>query len=169
MQQKVQFAVTIIHSPDLIIIDEPFSGLDPVNRLVVKDLLDDFQAGGGAIVMSTHQMEQVEEMADRMLMISHGQQKLYGSVQDVRRQFATHAIIVQGHGAWASLPGVVRVEENPKGHLGTLLHLADDASPDQVLVAMAQSPETHLEKFELAIPSLDDIFIQVAGEKEKVL
>ena len=169
MQQKVQFGVTILHAPDLIIIDEPFSGLDPVNRLVIKDLLEEFQAGGGAIVMSTHQMEQVEEMADRLLMISHGQQKLYGAVNDVKRQFATHAILVQGQGAWASLPGVIRVEENPKGHLGTMLHLSEDTTADAVLVAMASSPETHLEKFELAIPSLDEIFIQVAGEKEKVL
>jgi len=168
MQQKVQFAVTIVHSPELIIIDEPFSGLDPVNRLVVKDLLEEFQAGGGAIVMSTHQMEQVEEMADRLLMINHGQQKLYGEVNEVKRQFASHAILVQGRGAWDSLPGVIRIEENPRGHLGTMLYLAEDTSADQVLVAMAQSPDTHLEKFELAIPSLDEIFIQVAGEKEKV-
>ena len=169
MQQKVQFAVTILHAPDLIIIDEPFSGLDPVNRLVIKGLLEDFKNGGGSIVMSTHQMEQVEEMADRLLMINHGQQKLYGEVNEVKRQFASHAILVQGQGAWAALPGVVRVEENYKGHLGTMLHLAEETTADQVLVAIASSHDIHLEKFELAIPSLDEIFIQVAGEKEKVL
>ncbi|MEO1165895.1 MAG: ATP-binding cassette domain-containing protein, partial [Chloroflexota bacterium] len=70
MQQKVQFAVTVMHAPELIIIDEPFSGLDPVNRLIVKDLLQELRDNGTAIVMSTHQMNQVEEMADRMLMIS---------------------------------------------------------------------------------------------------
>jgi ABC-2 type transport system ATP-binding protein len=72
MQQKVQFAVTVLHDPDLIIVDEPFSGLDPVNTLVIKDLLLDFQKKGGAVVMSTHQMQQVEEIAERLLMISRG-------------------------------------------------------------------------------------------------
>lgn len=164
MQQKVQFAVTVIHEPDLIIIDEPFSGLDPVNRLVIRDLLFEFRQRGGAVVMSTHQMNQVEEMADRMLMISRGQQKLYGAVADVRKQFAIHAIIVEGKGDWASLPGVIRVEQHSNGRSGAMLYLAENTTPDSVLAAIAQSPATQIEKFELAIPSLDDIFIRVAGE-----
>lgn len=164
MQQKVQFAVTVMHDPDLIIIDEPFSGLDPVNRMVIRDLLFDFRQRGGAIVMSTHQMNQVEEMADRMLMISHGQQKLYGAVESIRKQFALHAIVVEGKGDWSSLPGVIRVEQHSNGRSGYTLHLAETTTSDQVLAAIAQSPATQIERFELAIPSLDDIFIRVAGE-----
>ncbi len=164
MQQKVQFAVTVIHDPELIIIDEPFSGLDPVNRMVIRDLLFDFRQRGGAVVMSTHQMNQVEEMADRMLMISRGQQKLYGAVDDIRKQFALHAIVVEGKGDWAALPGVTQVEPHSNGRSGALLHLAENATSDSVLAAIAQSPTMQIEKFELAIPSLDDIFIRVAGE-----
>jgi len=164
MQQKVQFIVTILHDPDLMIIDEPFSGLDPVNRRVIKDLLMDFRQRGGSIVMSTHQMNEIEEMADRMLMISQGQQKLYGEVDAIRRQFATHAIVVQGKGNWAALPGVTRVEAGNHGREGVILHLAETVSADDVLGEIARSKDTHIEKFELAIPSLDDIFIRVAGK-----
>jgi ABC-2 type transport system ATP-binding protein len=161
MQQKIQFAVTVLHEPDLIIIDEPFSGLDPVNSLVLKDLLLGFKARGGTIVMSTHQMNQVEEMCDRLLMISKGQQRLYGPVESIRKQYALHAIIVEGEGDWSRLPGVTRVETTQNGRKSSTLHLADGATPDQVLAAIAQSPAMRIERFELAVPSLNDIFIQV--------
>jgi ABC-2 type transport system ATP-binding protein len=164
MQQKVQFAVTVLHEPELIIIDEPFSGLDPVNTLVVKDLLLEFRKKGGAVVMSTHQMHQVEEMAERLLMISHGEQKLYGPVREIRQRFAKHAIIVEGEGAWESLPGVTHVETTENGHLTSTLFLDDATTPDQVLVAIAQAPSMHIQRFEMAVPNLNEIFIQVASE-----
>lgn len=163
MQQKVQFAVTILHRPSLIIVDEPFSGLDPLNRLVVKDLLLNFSREGGAVVMSTHQMNQVEEMADRLLMISKGERKLYGSLADIRNQYALHAIQVEGRGDWSRLPGVARVEHN--GRAGVTLHLAPEASLNSILAAIAADPQVEVERFERAIPSLDEIFIQVVGEK----
>jgi ABC-2 type transport system ATP-binding protein len=164
MQQKIQFAVTVLHNPDLIIVDEPFSGLDPVNTLVLKDLLMEFRANGGTIVMSTHQMWQVEEMCDRLLMINEGEQKLYGAVEEIRRQHASHAIIVEGQGNWESLPGVVSVEATQNGRKATLLHLKPDVTPDSVLAAIATAPDMHIERFELAVPSLNDIFIQVVEE-----
>lgn len=164
MQQKVQFAVTVMHDPELIIIDEPFSGLDPVNRLIIKGLLEDLSAKGTAIVMSTHQMNQVEEMADRMLMISHGQRKLYGEVETIRKEYAQHAIIVEGQGQWDTLPGVARTESLSNRNSAMLLHLEKDATMDSVLAAIAQSPDTNVERFERAIPTLDEIFIRVAGE-----
>lgn len=168
MQQKVQFAVTVMHEPDLIIIDEPFSGLDPVNRLVIKQLLDDFSKQGGTIIMSTHQMNQVEEMADRMMMISRGEQKLYGKVDDIRRDFASHAIVVEGTGDWAKVPGVTDVKA-VNGNGRTLkLTLAESATADSVLGYMAQSPDYTIERFERAIPSLDEVFIRVAGESLNV-
>lgn len=168
MQQKVQFAVTVMHQPDLIIIDEPFSGLDPVNRRVIKDLLNEFRQRGGAIIMSTHQMHQVEEMADRLLMISRGQQKLYGPVEQIRQDYALHAINVTGAGDWDHLPGVTQVDHAQNGRDVTTLHLEPDVTSDQVLAAIAQSRDYRIDRFELAIPSLDEIFIRVAGEKPEV-
>lgn len=165
MQQKVQFAVTVMHEPELIIIDEPFSGLDPVNRLLIKGLLEDLSAKGTAIVMSTHQMNQVEEMADRMLMISRGQRKLYGEVEAIRKEYAQHAIVVEGEGQWDSLPGVARVEPVNNRNSAMLLHLKPDTTMDSVLAAIAQAPSITVERFERAIPTLDEIFIRVAEEK----
>lgn len=165
MQQKIQFAVTVMHNPDLIIIDEPFSGLDPVNRLVIKDLLEEFRNRGCAIIMSTHQMNQVEEMADRMLMISHGERKLYGVVDEIRKDYALHAIVVEGQGQWDHLHGINRVEALNNHSGAVLLHLDTNTTIDEVLVEIAQSSDMNIERFERAIPSLDDIFIRVAGEK----
>jgi len=165
MQQKVQFAVTVLHRPELIIIDEPFSGLDPVNTLVIKDLIVDMRNQGTAVVMSTHQMHQVEEMADRLLMISRGRQALYGPVEDVRRQHAIHGIIVEGTGDWRTLPGVVDVQPASGRRNGMLLRLADDQTPDEVLGAIAANPDVRVDRYEIAVPSLNDIFIMEAGER----
>jgi len=168
MQQKVQFGVTILHEPELIIIDEPFSGLDPVNTRLIEGLIRDLKARGGAIVMSTHQMYQVEEMADRLLMINRGEQKLYGKVDEVRSRYALPAVNVEGRGDWASISGVERVEVSENGRPSALLYLKPNVQPDQVLGEIARRDDIHIQRFELAVPSLNDIFIQVvASDKDK--
>ncbi len=166
MQQKVQFAVTVLHDPDLIIIDEPFSGLDPVNTLVIKQLLIDFTKRGKAVVMSTHQMQQVEEMADRLLMINRGEQKLYGTVDEIRKQYALQAVRVEGQGDWTKLAGVRTVELSENGKQTALLYLEDGTTSDSVLAEIAVRDDMHIRAFELAVPSLNDIFVQVVtGDK----
>ncbi|WP_119067252.1 ABC transporter ATP-binding protein [Aggregatilinea lenta] len=162
MQQKVQIIATVLHHPDLIIIDEPFSGLDPVNTQVIKDLLYGLNDDGVTIMMSTHQMQQIEEMANRLLMIDHGHRVLYGSVQDVRDRFAENAIIVEGDGDWNALPGIASVENAENGR-EVVLHLASGITPDNIMQEMAASQNYRVRRFELAVPSLNEIFIQVAG------
>ncbi len=162
MQQKVQVIATILHRPDLIIIDEPFSGLDPVNTEMVKDLLYEMNREGVTIIMSTHQMHQIEEMANRLLMINRGHAVLYGDVHEVRQRFAKNAVIVEGEGDWAALPGVVVVEAGENGR-DVLLRLAEDVTPDNVMAALATSPAYRIQRFELAVPSLNEIFIEVVG------
>ncbi len=160
MQQKVQFAVTVLHEPRLIIVDEPFSGLDPVNTQVLEALLREMRARGVAIVMSTHQMHRVEAMADRLLMINRGQQKLYGPVAEIRRQFASHALLVEGEGDWAQLPGVSAVTAGAaQGE--ALLQLMPATTADDVLAAIAAAGDMHIRRFELATPGLAEIFIRV--------
>lgn len=161
MQQKVQVLATILHHPDLIIIDEPFSGLDPVNTQAIQEMLYAMNADGVTIVMSTHQMQQIEQMAGRLLMIDHGRRVLYGAVDEVRQRFAKNAVIVEGEGDWAALRGVVRVE--PQNGRVVLLHLAEGVMPDEVMAAMAVSADYRVRRFELAVPSLHEIFIEVAG------
>lgn len=162
MQQKAQFAATVLHSPDLVIIDEPFSGLDPVNTLLIKELMYEIKEQGKTVIMSTHMMHQVEEMADRMLMMDQGGKVLYGRVDDIRQRYASHAVYVSGQGDWASLPGVASVEYD-KEEKADLVSLQDGISPDDLLRAVAGRPDMHLSRFEVALPSLDDIFIHVAG------
>jgi ABC-2 type transport system ATP-binding protein len=165
MQQKVQFAVTVLHDPDLIIIDEPFSGLDPINTQVIESLIDDFKGRGGAVVMSTHQMYQVEDMADRLLMINRGKQALYGPVDAVRRQYALPAVTVEGSGDWSTLAAVSHVEPHKNGRDNALLYLKPNATPDDVLAEIARRDDLQIQRFELAVPSLNDIFIQVVEEE----
>lgn len=161
MQQKVQIIATLLHRPDLVIIDEPFSGLDPVNTQLIKDLLYEMNDEGVTIIMSTHQMHQIEEMADRMLMINKGKRVLYGKVNEVRQNLAKNAVIVEGEGDWAALAGVTSVE--PQNGNASLLHLAEGVTPDDVMEAMAIGANYHVRRFELAVPSLNEVFIQVAG------
>lgn len=164
MAQKVQFVATILHQPELVIIDEPFSGLDPINTQLIKDMLFEMRDQGTTIMMSTHQMHQVESMADRMLMISKGKRVLYGPVNDVRQQYAQNAVVVEGQGDWSALEGVSSIEPQRNGDV--LLHLADEVTPDQIMSHLATSPDYHIKRFELAIPGLDEIFIQVAQNGE---
>ena len=162
MSQKVQFVATIIHNPDLLIIDEPFSGLDPVNTQMVKQMIYKLRDEGKTIVMSLHEMHQVEEMANRLLMLDRGQRVLYGSVDEVRQQYAENAVIVSGEGDWQALKGVRSVKTEDAGRSFTLT-LDDSTRPDDILQATAASPNYRLRSFALAVPSLNDIFIRVAG------
>lgn len=162
MQQKVQIIATILHKPELVIIDEPFSGLDPVNTQLIQDLLYEMKTDGVTIVMSTHQMHQVEEMADRLLMINKGQRVLYGPVKEVRQTYAQNAVIVEGEGNWATVPGVKEVLAGRNGHEAKLM-LAPGFTPDDVMQILASRKDYAVRRFELAVPSLNEIFIQVVG------
>lgn len=158
MQQKAQLITTLIHKPEIVIIDEPFSALDPVNTQMVKDLLIEERNRGTSIVMCTHQMHQVEEMADRIALINKGKTVLYGPLENIRRQFASEAVIVRSTKPLpASINGVTEIVKNNSHHL---LHLAEGISAQDVLRELI-SFNIPLEQFEVALPTLDEIFIQV--------
>ena len=157
MQQKAQIIATLLHQPELVIVDEPFSGLDPVNTQMVKDLLRDLHRQGVTIIMSTHQMHQVEELCERILLIDHGRAVLYGDLDGIRRQFMGHAVLVRATTELPQLPGVERVEVH---NTSTRLTLAAGISPQEVLHSLV-AQEVTVEQFEIAIPTLDEIFIRV--------
>lgn len=163
MSQKVQFIATIIHNPELMVIDEPFAGLDPVNTELIKNMIYKLKSQGTTIVMSLHEMHQVEEMADRLLMINRGQRVLYGSVDEVRQQYAENAVIVAGEGDWVHLPGVRSVKSDDSGRRITLM-LDEQTTPDDIMQRIATNPAYKIRSFALAVPSLNDIFIRVAGD-----
>jgi ABC-2 type transport system ATP-binding protein len=163
MQQKAQIVAAIAHGPELLIIDEPFSGLDPVNTQRVKALLHDLRDQGTTILMSTHQMHQVEALCDRILLIDGGRNVLYGALDEIRRRHAGGAILVQAAGSLPSLPGTTRANGGQPHDGAVRLTLHGDTRPQDVLerLVAAQVP---IERFEIAVPSLDEIFVRaVAG------
>jgi ABC-2 type transport system ATP-binding protein len=168
MQQKAQFIAALIHQPDLLIVDEPFAALDPVNTRLIKEVLRELAAQGKTVIMSTHQMHLVEELAERLVMINRGEVVLYGTVAEVRRQFAANAVLVEGQGRLERLPGVAAVEPQGGENGNLLLHLEDGATPQQILRALAMQPDYAVERFAVELPSLDEIFVRVvAGEPER--
>lgn len=160
MQQKAQIIATLAHEPELVIVDEPFSGLDPVNTKMVKDMLRDLRAHGVAIIMSTHQMHQVEELCDRILLIDQGQALLHGELNSIRRQYAGNAVLVGTPESIPDMDGIVNVERHNSTYR---LVLNATTSPKTVLNQLV-AENILIERFEIAVPTLDEIFIQLVQE-----
>ena len=162
MQQKAQIIATLLHEPDLIVIDEPFSGLDPVNTRLVKQIFEEQRQAGKSILMSTHQMYQVEALCDRIVLIDEGRTVLYGPVDEMKRNFAGNAVAIEGQGDFEQIPGVLEArQQNGTWHLA--LEVGTD--PQAVFRALAARGNVQIERFELAEPSLDDIFVQVVSDR----
>ena len=165
MSQKAQFIATIVAQPELVILDEPFSGLDPVNAEVLKDAVLELQANGTTVIFSTHDMSMAERMCDFIFMIFRGRKVLDGSLTEIQGCYGSDTLRVRIDGDGAvlrDLPGVERV--NNYGHLQEL-RLDDGADTQQILAAiMAKSRVRH---FEIAQPSLHDIFVRIAGPEAR--
>ena len=158
MQQKAQIIATLIHEPALIVVDEPFSGLDPVNTRLVKTIIEEQRQAGRTVIMSTHQMYQVEALCNRIVLIDRGRSVLYGEVEQIKHDFAGNAIVVAGQGDFSQVPGALEARrENGTWHLA----LAPGVSSQDVFRALAARNDVKIERFEIAEPSLDDIFISV--------
>ena len=161
MQQKGQLIAALIHDPEIIIIDEPFSALDPINTQLVKDLLIEQRNAGKTIVMCTHQMNQVEQLCDRLVLIDHGQVLLQGELSEIRNRFSTNEVIIDALNPLPEkLNGVSRIEK---------LNGAYRLSPQEGLSSHELLNELvtqgiKLNSFEVAVPTLDEIFIKVVKE-----
>lgn len=160
MQQKAQIIATLVHEPQLVIVDEPFSGLDPVNTKMVKDILRDLRKQGAAVIMSTHQMHQVEELCDRILLIDHGRTLLHGDINSLRNQYAGNSIFIRLREPLPHLEGVVDIEPH---NTAQRLVLSPSTAPKDILNQLVEA-EIQVEWFEIAVPTLDEIFIQVVQE-----
>ena len=157
MQQKAQIINTILHQPDLIIIDEPFTSLDPINTQMVKDVMRELRENGTTIIMSTHQMHQVEELSDRIILINEGRDVLYGDLDEIRRSYAGNAVLIRSTG---DLPVIKGVEQSLSSNGAVKLILETGTNPQDVLHRLSEE-NVVIEKFEIAVPNLDEIFIQV--------
>ena len=160
MGQLIQLAATIIHQPRLLVLDEPFSGLDPLNVRLMKEILGQLRADGMAIILSTHQMNQVEEFCDKVLMVNRGQVVLYGALEEVRNGFGEGSILVEAIDLPDDLPGVQKVNDH-----GTYYELvmSDDSSSKDVFRALADR-EIEIRRFEVAGLPLEEIFVRIVRE-----
>ena len=160
MGQIIQFLVTITHSPDLIILDEPFAGLDPVNRQLLKDIVLGLKRQGKTIILSTHMMNEVEEMCDRILMIDKGHVVLYGNLAEIKWRFRNNSVFVDCDGDIGELDGVSGRKEHGKY---VELFLDGDIPPQNILSQLV-ARNLRVDRFEVSTPSLNEIFIQVVKQ-----
>lgn len=179
MQQKVQFIGTIIHDPDIIIVDEPFSGLDPVNTRLLKKVIMEQKKAGKAIILSTHMMEQAAQLCDQLLMLNKGKVVMHGKLDEITKKYYTNSIIIEPEsvdnivdnedissiGALKTtsrlhdIAGVVDIKHHKK-HMEIFLdNEADENTVLQEIIAIIR-----VKRFEHSVPSLNDIFIRIVDE-----
>ena len=158
MQQKVQFITAVIHRPSVVILDEPFSGLDPVNAATVKDIMLEMRQQGSTIVLSTHRMEQVEMMCDSICLINHGRNILDGDLRAIKQSYGKNTVQIAftGPDGFVNQSSVMSVNRFPGGIEAKLKPGAD---PQEILKAAIQAG-AQITRFELLEPSLNEIFIE---------
>ena len=160
MQQKLQLVASLVHDPDLLILDEPFQGLDPVNVDLIKGLVRQLRAEGKTVVLSAHQMNLVEALCDRIVLINRGKAVLYGRLDEIKRRHAPNTVRLRTSVDLDTLPGVARVERRDDTFTLTL----EDSTPQELLRTLIER-DIPVEAFEVATAPLQDIFIAVVKEK----
>ena len=157
MGQIIQFLVTIAHDPSLIVLDEPFAGLDPVNRMLLKNIILELKKQGKTVILSTHMMNEVEEMCDRVLMINRGRVVLYGNLSEVKWRFRNNSVFIQCDGDVGVIEGV----SGSKDHGKYIELFLDGQTTSQQILNQLISKGVRIDRFEVSTPSLNEIFIQV--------
>ena len=165
MSQKLQFVITVLHEPKLIILDEPFSGLDPLNANLIKDEIYNLAKKGATIIFSTHRMEQVEEICDHIVLVNLGKKVLDGSVAEIKQQFKEYIFAIE-----TSQPELIK-----DNALFTIIYKADK-NPNKILVKLSQAVASNevlkylieqqipIVSYNEVLPSLNDIFIQLVED-----
>jgi ABC-2 type transport system ATP-binding protein len=165
MQQKMQFVATLLHEPEFLIMDEPFSGLDPVNATLLKDVLLDLNKQGRTILFSTHRMDQVEKLCSSICLINRGEAVLQGKLKEIKGRYGRNNVQIEYEGADDFLQqqnGLVQSFNNYGNYVE--VRLAPGADSQKLLQLVAQ--RSRVNKFELVEPSLEDIFIDVVGKTD---
>lgn len=162
MQQKAQFIGAVLHDPKLIIMDEPFTGLDPANAVVLKDVLLEMAKGGKTILLSTHRMDQVERLCQSICLINHGQAVLEGDLNQIKARYGRHNVQIKYEGNPRFLQEASLIQSfNDYGNY-VEVRLAPGADAQELL--KLASANARINKFELMEPSLEEIFIDVVGK-----
>jgi len=162
MQQKIQFIAAAIHDPDVLILDEPFASLDPINADLLKDILLGLKNDGKTVVFSTHIMEQAEQLCDHIVLINRGRNVLSGTLESVRAQYPADSIDVELDGDASFLDTLPQVKNVVRADGGLRITLREGADDQQLLAQMLD--RVRIRRFELTVPSLHEIFILAVGE-----
>jgi ABC-2 type transport system ATP-binding protein len=162
MQQKIQFIAALLHEPELIIMDEPFSGLDPVNATLLMDTLVDLRKQGRAILFSSHRMDQVEKFSDEIALIYKGRIVLEGSMREVKSRYPANRVHVHFSGDANFLEHASVLEA--KSYPGIAEIILREGADAQTLLATALANGTRITRFEVMEPTLEEIFIETVGE-----
>ena len=165
MRQKLQFIATILHQPELIILDEPFSGLDPVNADMMKDIILELQQKGATIIFSTHDMAMAERMCDYIFMINKGKKVLDGTLDHIQDQYGNDTLRIQSEMGAEAFSGIKGIEN--VNNFGKLQEIRLDAGVDPQKILAELLKKTRISKFEITKPSLNDIFIRIASPERK--
>jgi len=168
MQQKIQFIATVVHQPKLLILDEPFSGLDPINTNLIKDEIAELNRQGTSIIFSTHRMEQVEQICEKIVLINQGQNVLEGDVHAIKQQFKEHLFQIDYNG---ELPKSLTVEDETNDSYRILerkdnqliIKVEHDKASNELLNYLMQNG-VYINGFKEILPSLNEIFIKQVEE-----
>ncbi|MBU1299102.1 MAG: ATP-binding cassette domain-containing protein [Bacteroidetes bacterium] len=163
-QQKVQFIISILHDPELVILDEPFSGLDPVNQIVLKDIFMDLKQKGKAIIFSTHMMEQAEKLSDKICLINRGKVVIEGDLHEVKSRFGKNTVHVEFDGDGSVLKSIDGIKKLLLYENTAEFEVTDHQTNQKIMAELL--PKLKIKKYELVEPSLHSIFLElVGGEK----
>ncbi len=168
MQQKIQFIATVVHRPKLLILDEPFSGLDPINTMLIKDEIRQLNAEGISIIFSTHRMEQVEEMCNHIVLINQGRNVLYGEVKAIKNAFKENLFRIETADPLpADFEAHFSVVSRPDG--AVVVQLNEEESRSNALLRYLIQHNIHITHFEEMLPTFNEIFIRCVEESQTTL
>jgi ABC-2 type transport system ATP-binding protein len=160
MSQLVQFLVTIIHEPGLMIMDEPFANLDPVNTELLREMIFELRGQGRAVILSTHRMNEIEELCDRIFMINKGRGVLYGNLREIKTRFRRNSVFVDYEGELGEIKGATRRGDKQ----GSTELVLDDKTNAQDILEQLVRTGVKVNRYEVSTPPLNDIFLQVVGK-----
>jgi len=163
MHQKLQFAVTVINEPELLILDEPFSGLDPLNQELLKEIIVRMRSEGKTVIFSTHVMHEAEQLCDYILLINKGRVVLDGRLAEIRSRHKSHTVCAELEGETGFLRELPFVAEIDRQADHVEIHLTEDADPQQLLRVLVE--RTRVQSFAVKVPSLHEIFIRIVGQR----
>ncbi len=163
MQQKIQFIVTVVHQPELFILDEPFAGLDPVNTKLLKDIMLEMKEKGRTIIFSTHRMEQVEMICDNICLINKAEKVLEGNLSQIKKQHGKNTVLLEYEGQAGFIRGIPGIEKIDDYGKFMEIKLKEKADPQHLLSELVG--KIKINKYEIKEPTLNAIFIEKVGER----